>query len=144
MKLDDLIAGHVAGTTLDPAGVKLFLRTPPRYYQWGIHHRIDQTSLNQLEATDLFEFYLRHYVTGRHKTLQPVLRVVRAFVRQDATGAHHLIAYSLRDTRRSLLKLEWYELMPRLEAAQDSILALAPALDESVRPGVIRLLEESY
>ena len=144
MKLDELIAGHVAGTTLDPAGVKIFLRTPPQYHQWGINHRIDQTSLNQLNATDLFEFYLRLYIPGRHQTLQPVLRAVRAFARQDANGAHHLIAYSLRDTRRSLLDLEWYELMPRLEAAQDSILALAPALDESVRPGVVRLLEESY
>ena len=105
MKLDKLIAGHVAGTTLDPADVKLFLRTPPHYYQWGINHRIDQTSLNQLKATDLFEFYLRLYLTGRHKTLQAVLRTVRAFADQDASGAHHLIVYSLAGTRRRLLAL---------------------------------------
>ena len=144
MKFDELIADYVAGTTLDPAGLKNFLQTPPQYHQWGIHHRIDQTSLNQLNATDLFEFYLRLYVTGRHKTLQPVLRAVRAFARQDANGAHHLIIYSLAGTRRDLLNLEWYELMPRLDAAQESILPLAPALDGPLRPCVVRLLEEFY
>lgn len=144
MKLDERIAGHVAGTRLDPAGVKRFLQTPPHYHQWGINHRIDQTSLTQLNATDLFEFYLRLYVTGRHKTLQPVRRTVRAFARQDANGAHHLMAYSLASTRRGLLDLEWYELMPRLEVAQQTILALAPALDNSSRPCLIRFLEDSY
>ena len=144
MKLDELIADYVAGTTLDRAGVKNFLRTPARYHQWGIHHRIDPTSLNQLDATDLFEFYLRLYLTGRHKTLQPVLRAVRAFTRQDANGAHHLIVYSLAGTRRDLLNLEWYELMPRLDAAQESILELAPALADPLRPCVVGLLEEFY
>ena len=142
MKLDELIAGHVTGTTLDPAGVKLFLRTPPQYHQWGINHRIDQTSLNQLNATDLFEFYLRLYLTGRHKTLQPVLRAVRAFASQDANGAHHLIIYSLSVTRRRLLELEWYELMPRLDNAQETILRLVPNPHYPLRPWVVHFLNK--
>lgn len=144
MKLDEQIANHVAGTTLDPIGVKIFLRTPPHYHQWGINHQIDQRSLNQLNATDLFEFYLRQYLTGRHKTLQAVLRVVRAFVNEDASGAHHLILYSLEGTRQSLLKLEWYELMPRLEAAKEAILQLTSDLHYPLRPLVVSCLEESY
>ncbi len=143
MKLDERIARHLAGTTLDPASVKLFLRTPPHYHQWGINQSLDHLSLNQLTATDLVAFYLQLYLTGRHKTLKAVLREVRAFSQADANGAHHLIRHCLAVTCRRLLTLEWYELMPRFEAAQEMILSMAPDPHDSLRPCVMDLLEES-
>ncbi len=144
MKLDERIAGHVAGTTLEPAHVKRFVSTPSQYYAWGIHHGLDKRTLNQLIATDLFEFYFRYYLTGRHKTLKAVLREVRAFSRDDANGAHHLIRHCLALTHRRLFQLEWYELMPRFEAAQELILSISPDPPCPSRPRVIGLLEESY
>jgi hypothetical protein len=87
MKLDELVAGHVAGTTLEAASVKIFLKTPPQYYQWGINHALDESTLHKLIATDLFAFYFRYYLTGRHKTLQAVLREVRAFSERCQLGA---------------------------------------------------------
>ncbi|MFD2935065.1 hypothetical protein [Spirosoma flavum] len=144
MKLNELIASHVAGTTLDSASLKEFLQTPPHYYQWGINHQIDQTSLTQLDATDLFEFYLRLYLIGRHKTLRACLREARSFAQQDAQAAHYFLGYSLEDTRQRLLLLEWYELLPRLDLAKEKILLLVPDLDYPVRPLIIRSLEESY
>ena len=135
MKLDELIAGHVAGTTLEAASVKIFLKTPPQYYQWGINHALDESTLHKLIATDLFAFYFRYYLTGRHKTLQAVLREVRAFSRKDANWAHHLIRHSLALTRGALLNLEWYELMPRFEVAQETILSIASDPQDPFRPG---------
>ena len=144
MKLHELITSHVGSTTLDPVLVKGFIQTVPHYRQWGLYHGVDPRSLDQLTATDLCEFYLRLYLTGRHKTLQAVLREVRAFVQADAHVAHHLIVYSLADTRQHLLTLEWYELLPRLETASEQVLALAPEVADQVRPRVVRYLEESY
>jgi hypothetical protein len=144
MKLNERIDRHVVGTTLNPVLVKGFFQTPPHYYQWGLAHQIDQRSLDQLNATDLFEFYLRFYLTSRHKTLQAVLREVRVFAQKDANAAHHLIVYSLEDTRRHLLTLEWYELLPRLELAKEHALALAPVVADQLRPLVLRHLEGSY
>ena len=144
MKLDERIAGHIAGTTLNPSLVKGFLQTSPHYYQWGLAHQIDTHALDQLNATDLFEFYLRFYVTGRHKTLQAVLREVRVFAQTYANAAHHLIVYSLEDTRQQLLTLEWYELLPRLEFARERALALAPDIADQLRPRVVLCLEKSY
>lgn len=144
MKLDERIARHVAGTTLNPVLVKGFFQTSPHYHQWGLAHQIDQASLDQLNATDLFELYLRFYLTGRHKTLQAVLREVRDFAHEDANAAHHLIVYSLEDTRQHLLTLEWYELLPRLELARERILAIVPYGGYPTRPLLVRFLEESY
>ena len=144
MKLDELITSHVRSTTLDPVLVKGFIQTAPHYRQWGLGQGVNQGSLDQLTATDLYEFYLRLYLTGRHKTLQAVLREVRAFVQADAHVAHHLIIYSLADTRQQLLTLEWYELLPRLETASEQVLALAPEVADQVCPRVVRYLEESY
>ena len=145
MKFEDLITHHLSGTALDYASVKDFLSTPPHYYQWGIQHEIDQTALTQLNATDLFEFYLRFYLTGRHKTLQAVLREAREFVHQDANAAPYFIGYSLENIRQRLLILEWYELLPRLETARKQISALTPPETIDQRPPrVIRFLDETY
>lgn len=144
MKLDDLIAHHVAGTTLTPASVKRFFRTPPHYHHWGQNRQIDQISLDQLDATDLFEFYLRLYLVGRHKTLRAVRREVRIFAQQYPNGAHHLINFSMENMRRSLLGLEWYELMPRLKHAKKMILLGAPDPDYLLRPLLVKCLEDSY
>lgn len=144
MKLDERIAQHIAGTTLNPVLVKGFFQTSPHYYQWGLAHQIDQRSLAQLNATDLFEFYLRFYLTSRHKTLQAVKREVRIFAQDDTYAAPHLIIYSLEDTRQHLLNLEWYELLPRLEGAREQILALIPDVADQARPRVVRSLETSY
>ncbi|RYF61115.1 MAG: hypothetical protein EOO39_31770 [Cytophagaceae bacterium] len=144
MKLNERIAHQTAGTTLNPVLVKGFFQTVPHYYQWGLTHQIDQRSLAQLNATDLFEFYLRFYLTSRHKTLQAFLREVRAFVKDDANAAHHLIVYSLEDTRQHLLTLEWYELLPRLEGAREQILALIPDVADQVRPRVVDYLKTFY
>ncbi len=144
MKLEALIAQHLRGTTLDYRSVKEFLRTPSHYHQWGKGHQVSQQALHQLNATDLFEFYLLFYLTGRHKTMQAVLRQVRAFAQEDAHSAHHLIGYSLSATRQHLLTLEWYELLPRLEAVRERALVLVPEVADQVRPGIISGLEASY
>jgi hypothetical protein len=144
MKFDALLAYHLRGTALEPGLVKEYLKTPPHYYQWGLVHRVDQRSLDQLMATDLFEFYLRQYLTGRHRTLRALLRAVRVFARQDARGAPYLIGYSLASTRQHLLKLEWYELLERLETARLRILSLAPTPRDATRPSLIDSLETSY
>lgn len=143
MKLNELVAIHVGHTTLSPALVKGFLQTSPRYRQWGIRHQLNPASLDQLNATDLFEFYLRQYLTGRHKTPQAVLREVRAFVGHDPRGAYHLINYSLANTRYQLLALEWYELLPRLQTAKKRIVELAPGIDQPTRPLVVGIWGDS-
>ena len=134
MKLTELVAIHVGHTTLSPAMVKGFLQTPPRYRQWGVYCHLAPAFLDQLNATDLFEFYLRQYLIGRHKTSQAVLREVRTFVDHDPKGAYHLINYSLSNIRYQLLSLEWYELLPRLETARKRIVELAPEIDHQTRP----------
>ena len=128
MKLDELIAKHVADTTLSPALLKGFLQTPPQYRQWGVDHQLEPRALAQLNATDLFEFYLRLYLSGRHKTLQAVLREARAFLKEDPDQASAYMGYSLALTRQHLLALEWYELLPRWETAQARLVQLAPEL----------------
>lgn len=144
MKFDALLAYHLRGTALEPGLVKGYLKTAPHYYQWGVAHQVDQRSLDQLMATDLFEFYLRQYLTGRHRTLRALLREVRVFARQEARCAPHLIGYSMASTRQHLLKLEWYELMERLETAQLRVLSLAPTPRDAIRPSLIDSLETSY
>ena len=144
MKLNERIAIHVGYTCLDPASVKRFLQTPPHYHQWGLTHRIDQHWLAQLDATDLVEFYLRLYLTGRHKTLRACLREAHAFAQQDAQAAHHLLVYSLEAIRQTLLYLEWYELLPRLEDAKEQILLAVPDGGYPIRPLLVRFLEETY
>ncbi|AUD06748.1 hypothetical protein [Spirosoma pollinicola] len=144
MTLNERIRIHVGTTSLNPTLVKRFLQTAPHYRQWGLSHQVSQRSLDHLNATDLFEFYLRQYLIGRLKTLQAVLRETRAFVDQDANAAHFLIRYSLQGTRQQLLMLEWYELLPRLEAARERLVGLAPELIDQLRPSFIPFLAESY
>lgn len=132
MRLAEFVAAHVGQTSLDPVGVKGFLQTTPHYYQWGMIRGLNQTTLDQLTATDLFEFYLRQYLSGRHKTLHAVLREVRVFVGHDPTEAAHLIDYSLAQTRQQLLALEWYELLPRWQTAWQRIGQLVPVSNDSV------------
>lgn len=144
MKLDQLIAQHVGGTTLDSTRVKRFMTTPPHYYQWGISQHLDPVSLGQLAATDLVEFYLGLYLTGRHKTLQAVAREVRAFAGQDANSAAYLIGFSLAGMGRRLLAMEWYELLGRLEMAKQTIVPLLAEWDDPARPAWVSLLVQSY
>lgn len=140
MTVNELIATHVGATTLDPALVRGFLQTPPPYRRWGVHCQLNQTCLDQLNATDLFDFYLRLYLSGRHKTLQAVLREVRAFVAGAPTEAPYLINYSLSQTRQHLLTLEWYELLPRLETARLRIVQVAPETDDRLHHSLSNLL----
>lgn len=140
MRLAELVAAHVGQTSLDPVGVKGFLQTPPQYQQWGIIHRLNQTALDQLTATDLFEFYLRQYLSGRYKTLHAVLREVRVFTGNDPVGASGCIGYSLARLRQQLLALEWYELLPRLDLAQQQITALLSPVANPVQPAVAGLI----
>lgn len=125
MKTNDLIASHVGETSLNPQAIKGFLQTPPPYRQWGVAHQLKPIILDQLQATDLFDFYLRLYLSGRHKTQQAVMREVRLFVDHDPVSASYFIGCSLMLTRRHLFALEWYELLPRLESAQLSISKVA-------------------
>lgn len=140
MRLTELITAHVGATTLDPARVKEFLQTPPHYHQWGVHQQLNQTALDQLNATDLFEFYLRQYLSGRHKTLNAVLREVRSFRDQDPLNASYYVGYSLDLMHQQLLALEWYELMARLDMARQRIGTLMPLPKYPARPVVINLL----
>lgn len=133
MRLTEFIAAHVGQTSLDPVLIKGFLQTLPHYHQWGVIHGLNQTVLDQLNATDLFEFYLRQYLSGRHKTLYAVLREARASVRHNPTEGAYFIEYSLSHTRQQLLALEWYELLPRWETARQRIVQLVPAINYSVR-----------
>ena len=144
MKFEELIEHHLTGTTLDYRLVKDFLKMAPHYHQWGLLHQVSSRSLERLNATDLFEFYLRLYLTGRHKTLQAVVREVRTFVHQDAYAAHYFIDYSLERTHQRLLCLEWYELLPRLEAARRHVLTLAPKPVDCREPVVVSFLKKFY
>lgn len=144
MKLDEWVAIHVGDSGLDPASVRGFLQTAPPYHAWGLAHQIEPIGLTQLAATDLVVFYLRMYLIGRHKTLRACLRETQAFARQDSQVAHYLLIFSLEQTRRALLGLEWYELLPRLAVAGKQILALAPIVDTLPQPGLVTVLEESY
>ena len=141
MKLDELIVSHVGDTTLCPTLLKVFLQTPPQYRQWGVDRQLDAHTLTQLNATDLFEFYLRLYLSGRHKTLQAVLREARAFLIEDPDQAPAFMGYSLALTRQHLLALEWYELLPRWETARTRIVQVAPELDGQVSALLISALK---
>ncbi|RYF54844.1 MAG: hypothetical protein EOO39_38785 [Cytophagaceae bacterium] len=141
MRLNQRITSLIGTTTLDPRLVKGFLQTPPQYHQWGVRRQFDQPVLDQLKATDLFEFYLRLYLSGRHKTLHAVLRQVGVFTSDDPIGAAWCIGYSLTQLRQQLLRLEWYELLLRLDIAQGRIGALMPWGACSGQPAVANLLD---
>ena len=142
MRLTELITTHVGTTTLDPAMVKGFLQTPPHYHQWGIRRQLDQTILDQLKATDLFEFYLRQYLAGRHKTLQAVLRQVRMFRDHDPRNASFYVGHSLDLMHQQLLALEWYELLSRLDIARQQIIRLVSLAEYPVRPIIVSRFRE--
>lgn len=144
MKLNQWVAIHVGDSGLDPASVRRFFQAAPHYHAWGLTHQIKSTGLAQLAATDLVTYYLRMYLIGRHKTLRACLREAQAFARQDIQAAHAFLVYTLNVIRRTLLELEWYELLPRLAVAQAQILALVPQVDALPQPGLVAALEASY
>ena len=142
MKLDELIASHVGATALNPQAVRGFLQTPPPYRQWGVARQLEPLILDQLKATDLVDFYLRLYLSGRHKTQHALMREVGLFVAHDPVSAAYFIGCCLALTRRNLLALEWYELVPRLEGAHQSIRQVAQPLDQAVPSCVVLLWNE--
>jgi hypothetical protein len=132
MKRDERIAHQIACTTLDPVLVKRFCQPSPHYYQWGLAHRIDQRSLEQLNATDRFEFYLRFYLTSRHKTLQAVFMKGSCIHEGRCSCGSSFACLFTGRYSPALTYSGWYELLPRLKRSREQILALMP--DVAVKP----------
>lgn len=111
----------LAHTTIDLDALKLYVRSDPGYLISEIeagNSEYDQTVANY---ADFFEFWLRRYVASQSKTLHRLFIEVRAFMAFDEEQAGLLIPLLMGVVEETLLQNEWYELVPRLEAARHRV-----------------------
>ena len=64
---------------------------------------------------------LRRYIADNRKTLHRVFLEIRVFLAYDESEARSLIPLLMDDVRKTILRNEWYALMPRWEQAKKKI-----------------------
>lgn len=110
-----------ADTTVKLPSVEDYLLGLPRYREYGVAMGVDARARLLLSRTDYVEFNLRHYISGRSKTLHSLNREVQSFLSLDDSAARTMIAFSLQAVEQTILINEWYELMPRYLTARRRI-----------------------
>lgn len=121
-----------------------FAFTNPYYLGWAYELDMSEYLKDSLNRLDFFEFHYRRYLLGWHKTLHRVLHEVRSFNNCSPEAAQDLINYSLSNIKATILKEEWFELMPKLEKSTAKILPLLTGQSSETTTRLVDIISNQY
>jgi hypothetical protein len=99
--------------------VENFIDYLPKRLDHAVENELDTVTTDCYNKLDYIDFHYRRYLAGVYKTLHRVFFEVRRFIRAGHSPEH--VIKLLSDIKELALKLEFYELMLRLEKSTTSI-----------------------
>ncbi|GAB3958998.1 hypothetical protein GCM10028805_54260 [Spirosoma harenae] len=108
-------------TTVDISKLMRYLLQLPRYLEAGEQQGLDAHTRYYLALADGIDFWMRRYLVGRTTTLRQVFREIRDLQELNPIAAQQLAPCILDSIHATLVREEWFELVPKFLSARKRI-----------------------